>query len=95
MIFFSEFCLSVCLSEFLFASEIFFSKLSAFVFSELNSVFLITSIPTASLHFLRSIETVFDLAAFKSSNFVFRLFRIVGALTNLLISSFPLQLSKQ
>ena len=53
----------------------------------LNFVFLTTSLSTASLKFFKSTGTVFSLPTSKSPTFVFILFKIVGTLTSLLISS--------
>ena len=53
----------------------------------LNFVFLTTSLSTASLHIFKSRGTVFNLPTSTSSTFVFKLFKIVEKLTNLLIFS--------
>ena len=65
----------------------FFSKLFTFAFSELNFVFLTTSLAITSLYFFKSIGLVFNLPISKSSTFLFKLFKLVGTLTNLLMSS--------
>ena len=53
----------------------------------LSFVFLTTSLYTKSVTFFKSTETVFDLPISQSSTFVFKLFELVGTLTNLLISN--------
>ena len=50
---------------------------------------------TTSLNLLKSTRTVFNLPTFESSTFVFRLFKLVGTLTNLLISSLSTSVLKQ
>ena len=66
------------------ASEILFSKLFTFVF---NFVFLTTALSATSLHFVKYTGTVFSLPTSKSSTFVFKLFKLVGALVSLLLSN--------
>ena len=68
-------------------SGAFFSKLFIFVFSVLNFVFLTTSLVTTSVNFFGNTGTVFNLTTYKSPTIVFKLFILVGALTNLLMSS--------
>ena len=68
------------------ASGTFFPKLFSFVYSVLNFVFLTTSLSTASLNFIKSTGTVFNLATPKSSTFVFKLFKVVEISTILLMS---------
>ena len=66
----------------------FFSKFFLnFVFGVLNVLFLTTSLSTISLKFFKSTGTVFKLPKSKSSTFVLRLFKLVGTLTGLLITS--------
>ena len=85
--FFSKFCLSV-LYWFVWtkvhASGILLSQLFTFVFSFLNFLFLATYLITASLHFFKSTSSVSNLP---TSTFVFKLFKPVGPLTNLLVPS--------
>ena len=51
-------------------------------------MFLTTSLSTRSLIFFKSTGTAFNLpTTSKSSTFVFKLFELVGTLTNLLMSS--------
>ena len=69
------------------ASEIVLSKLFTLVFSVLNFVFLTTSLSTVLLNFFNSTGTVFNLPRYKLFTFVFILFRLVGTLTSLLMSS--------
>ena len=69
------------------ASGIFFSELFTFVSSVLNFVFLITALSTASLNFFKSTGTVLNLPTSKQSNFVFKLFKLVGTFISLLMSS--------
>ena len=66
------------------ASEILFSKLFTFVF---NFVFLTTALSATSFHFVKYTGTVFSLPTSKSSIFVFKLFKLVGALVSLLLSN--------
>ena len=69
------------------ASGIFFSKLLIFVFSVLNFVFLPTSFSITSFYFFKSNGTVFNLPTSKSSTFIFKLFKQIGTLVSLLMSS--------
>ena len=69
------------------ASGIFISNLFTFVFSVLNFVFLTTCLSTASLYFFKSTERFSNLPTSKSSNFVFKLIKLVGTLDSLLMSS--------
>ena len=55
--------------------------------SVLNFMFLTTSLSTTSLNCFNSTGTVFNIITFKSSIFAFKLFKLVGALNNLLMSS--------
>ena len=55
----------------------------------LNFVFLTTSLSTTSLNFCKFAGTVFNLPTSKSSTFVFKLFKLVGTLNSLSMSSFP------
>ena len=50
----------------------------------MNFAFLMTSFYTTSL---KSTETVFNLPTSKSSTFIFKLFKLVGTLVSLLLSS--------
>ena len=90
LIFFCKFCLLV-LNYFMWikvvASEIVLSKLFTLVFSVLNFVFLTTSLSTVLLNFFNSTGAVFNLPRYKLFTFVFILFRLVGTLTSLLMSS--------
>ena len=72
------------------ASAIVFSKLFTYVFRVLNFVFLATSLSTTSLVFFNSTGTVFNLPTSKSSTFVSKLFKIVGALKSVLMFSLSL-----
>ena len=65
-----------------------FYVLITFVFTVLNFVFFTTSLLTASFNFLQSTGTVFNAPTSKPSTFAFKFFKIVGTLTNLLMSSF-------
>ena len=51
-----------------------------------NFMFLITSLSTTSIKL--GTGTVFNLQRYKSFNVVFKLFKVVGTLTNLLMKSF-------
>ena len=53
----------------------------------LNFVFLATSLCTISFNFFKSTGPPFNLPTSKSSNFVFILFKLVGTLVSLLMSS--------
>ena len=53
----------------------------------LNFVFLTTSLSTTSLNFIKFTGAVFNLPASKSSTFVFELFKLVGILLCLVMSS--------
>ena len=57
------------------------------VFSVLSFVFLTNSLPNTSLNFFKRKGTVFSLPTSKSSIFVFKSFKPIRKLTNLLISS--------
>ena len=52
----------------------------------LNFVVITTSLATTSHNFCKSTGTVFNLPSSKSSTFVFKLFKLVGTLTSLLIT---------
>ena len=68
---------------------IFFFKLFAFVFSVLNFVFLTTSLSIKSLNLFKPTQTVFNIPTSKSSTFVFKLFKLLGILTSLLMFDLP------
>ena len=70
-----------------FASAILFSKLFTFVFSVLNFVISTKSLSTTLLNFFKPRGTVFKLSTSKSSYFVSKLFKLLGTLPNLLLSS--------
>ena len=53
----------------------------------MDSCELTTSFFTTSLNFPKSTGTVFNSPTFKSFTFLFKLFKLVGTLINLLISS--------
>ena len=53
----------------------------------MNFVFFTTCLSTTSLGFYKSTGIVLNLPTSKSSTFVFKLFKLVGTLTNLLMSS--------
>ena len=61
------------------------SKLFTFSFSVLSFVFLTISLSTTSCNFFQVYRTVFNLPKPKSSTFVFRLFKLVAILINLLM----------
>ena len=61
--------------------------LSYLLFSVLNFVFLTASLSMASLNLFKSTGTVFNLQTFKSSTFVFKLFKIAAILGSLLMSN--------
>ena len=54
--------------------------------SVLNFVFLITCLSTTSLNLFKCTETVFNLAISQPSTFFFKLFKLIGTLTNLSMS---------
>ena len=58
-------------------------------------MFLTTSLSPTSLNLFKSTRTIFNLAASKLSSFPFKLFKLVGMLTSLLMSSFPTSALKQ
>ena len=53
----------------------------------LNFVFSTTSFSNTSLNFLKSTRTAFNLQTSKSSTYVIELFKLVGTLAHLLMSS--------
>ena len=53
----------------------------------LNFVFLTTLLSTTSLNFFKPERTIFNLPRSKSCTFVFKLFKLVGILVSLLVSS--------
>ena len=55
----------------------------------LNFVFLTTSLFATSFTFVKSTGTAFILLTSKSSTFVFKVFKLVGALTNLAMPNLP------
>ena len=65
----------------------FFFQIIYFVFSVLNFLFLTTCLFTTSLNCFNSTGTVFILPTSKSSTFVFKVFKLVETLINLLMSS--------
>ena len=69
------------------ASRTFLFSLFTFAFSLLLTVFSITSLFTEWLNFLKHIRTICNSPTSKTSTFVFQLFKLVGTLTNLLMSS--------
>ena len=71
------------------ALVIFFSELFTLVFSVLNFLLLTTSLSYTSPDFFKSAGTVLNLPTSKSSSFVSKLFKLVGKLVSLLMSSLP------
>ena len=70
----------IALSELKLSYQKNFSKLITFI---LNLVFLTTFLLTTSLMSFDSIITVLNLPTSKLSTFVFKLFKLIGTLTNL------------
>ena len=73
------------------APGILFYELFTFVLSVLNFVFLTTSLSTTSLIFFQVYRNSFE---FTNSTFVFKLFKLVGTLTNLAISNLSASIFK-
>ena len=78
----------------LVAPLILFSKSFTFAFGISNFAFFATSFFTKSSSF-KFEQTVFNLTTFKSSTFGFKLFRLVGTLTYLLIPSLSASVFKR